>query len=114
MNTYIFHQKKLIENEKLPKGVCSICGENDPRVLKEYHHIFGKSIGKEKILLCHNCHDKITYEQNKFPPKIRKSLSNISKIVFSLKTQGALLELIGKKQTESADMILEEWKKCQK
>jgi nitrate/TMAO reductase-like tetraheme cytochrome c subunit len=51
---------------------CVICSEDDPRVLKEYHHVFGKSNSSEKILLCHNCHDKITHKQNEFPPFARK------------------------------------------
>ena len=77
-------------------GKCVACGEDDSRVLKEWHHVFSKAVGKETILLCHNCHDKITHDQNAFPPSIRKH----NTIAYYLRTQGSLLELIGKKQKE--------------
>jgi len=93
---------------------CAICGEDDSRVLKQYHHVFGKNFGKEKILLCHNCHDKITYEQNKLQPKVRKAKSGIFLIVFVLRSVGALLEVIGRNLIRISDSLLEEWKKCQK
>jgi hypothetical protein len=92
---------------------CAICGEDDTRVLKQYHHVFGKKFDKEKILLCHNCHDKITHEQNKLPPKVRKAKSEIFLIVFVLRSVGALLEVIGKNLIRISDSLLEEWEKCQ-
>jgi hypothetical protein len=93
---------------------CAICGEDDQRVLKEYHHVFGKNFSEEKILLCHNCHDKITYEQNKLPPKVRKAKSGIFLTVFVLRSVGALLEVIGKNLIKISDSLLEEWEKCRK
>jgi hypothetical protein len=89
---------------------CAICGEDDPRVLKQYHHVFGKHFSKEKILLCHNCHDKITHEQNKLPPRVRKAKSGIFLIATVLRSVGALLEVIGKNLIRISDSLLEEWK----
>jgi hypothetical protein len=108
--TFSNFQRGKIQDSKLHKGVCCICGESDSRVLKEHHHIFGRAIGKETILLCRNCHEKITHEQNSTAPKERSKKSNDSKIPYSLKTQGALLELVGKKLKEFSS----ELKKCQK
>jgi hypothetical protein len=95
-------------------GSCAICGEDDPRVLKQYHHVFGKSFSKEKILLCHSCHDKITHEQNKLPTRVRKAKSGIFLIATVLRSAGALLEVIGKNLIRISDSLLEEWEKCQK
>lgn len=75
----------------MTEGICFVCGEDDSRVLKEHHHIFGKELGEETILLCHNCHDKITHDQNKLSPYERKNTK-----AFSLLSIGSLLILIGK------------------
>ena len=75
----------------MTKGLCYVCGEDDPKVLKEYHHIFGRILGEETILLCHNCHDKITHDQNGLAPKERKQPK-----CFFLVSIGSLLILIGK------------------
>ena len=81
----------------LTNAVCGICGEDDPRVLKEWHHVFGRVNGSEIIRLCHNCHDKITKDQNSLPPKVRSKNSNEDdKLRFILVSIGSLLELIGK------------------
>jgi hypothetical protein len=94
---------------------CAICGEDDPRVLKEYHHIFGRANISETILLCHNCHDKITKTQNEFPPFARKkNAPEVPKIAFIIRSIGTLLKLIGEQLIKFSDNLLEEWKKCQK
>jgi len=74
---------------------CSICGEDDPRVI-ETHHIFGRNNSDETIPLCLNCHAKDTDDQNKIPPKARsKNASPQEKLGFRLVTIGSLLELTG-------------------
>jgi len=83
---------------KAIEGRCAICGEDDPRILMEAHHVFGKSNSPETIIICHNCHDKITHDQNMFPPKARsKKAPMVDKIRFEDVSTGSLLELIGKK-----------------
>ena len=78
--------------------VCTLCGEADPRVLKEEHHIFGRGNGPETIIVCHNCHDKITHDQNLFSPKTRSKKANIAdKEAFEDVSVGSLLELTGKR-----------------
>lgn len=90
---------------------CAICGENHPKVLKEYHHVFGKSNSSETVLLCHNCHDKITSEQNKFPVSARKKEApKVLKIAFGIRTVGSLMEVSGKQLIRFSDEILEMYK----
>lgn len=97
------------------KERCCLCPEDDPRVTKEYHHIFGKNNNSETILLCHNCHDKITKTQNKFPPFARKkNAPKLLKIAYAIRSVGALREVEGKQLIKFSDEILEEYKKCQK
>lgn len=99
----------------MAEGSCSLCPENDSRVLKEEHHTFTRNYNaKEIILLCHNCHDKITYEQNKLSPKIRKATKGIPQIVFVLRSIGALLEVAGRNLIRISDSLMEEYDKCQK
>jgi hypothetical protein len=88
---------------------CAICGEDDSRVLKEHHHVFGQSISPVKILLCHNCHDKITSIQNEFPPSARnKNAKRPLKIAYALRTFGSLLEVAGKQLVTFSDEMLED------
>jgi 5-methylcytosine-specific restriction endonuclease McrA len=76
--------------------ICSICGEDDPRVVKERHHIFGRNNGDAVTLLCRNCHDKITSEQNKFPPKVRRKEANPEqKDAYIDASIGGLLKITG-------------------
>lgn len=75
---------------------CIFCGENDPRVMKEEHHYFGAANSPETIWLCHNCHDKITHDQNQMPPKARsRKASYEDKQNFEDVSIGSLLEQIG-------------------
>jgi RecJ-like exonuclease len=75
---------------------CAICGESDPRVLKQQHHVFGRTNGTETIWLCHNCHDKITYDQNQLSPKVRSRNATFDdKKALEDVSIGSLLELLG-------------------
>ena len=63
-----------------------ICGEDDPLVL-EKHHSFGKAYSDDLVLLCKNCHTKITAGQNLVAPKARsKNSSPLERLVFALLT----------------------------
>jgi len=107
-NRYRECTRKMLEESNYPSGVCYICGEDDPRILKEEHHIFGKANSEEKVLLCLNCHSKITQAQNKLPPKVRSNdASERDKIVVAIVSQGSILEVIGKKQKEFGYRLLE-------
>ena len=81
------------------EGCCVLCGESDKLVL-EKHHWIGRSNAKEikfinikeTVLLCLNCHRKITNTVNRLPPKVRKE----NKEAYINSTMGAMLELYGK------------------
>lgn len=82
----------MISNERK----CAICGEDDPRVLIEAHHIFAHGNG-ETIFLCKNDHDRITYDQNRLSPRERrKNAKREDLLAYELISIGSLLETIGK------------------
>jgi hypothetical protein len=84
----------MIKKEEERK--CAICGEEDSRALKEYHHIYGLANSPDTILLCYNCHTKITQDQNLLAPKVRRRRSGKANMKnFEDVSMGSLLELIG-------------------
>jgi 5-methylcytosine-specific restriction endonuclease McrA len=86
---------------------CERCGESDSRVI-ERHHIFGRNSSPEVMLLCKNCHYKITHEQNKIAPKERsKDASPENSEKFTLVSIGGLLQETGKIIEKSGNMLLE-------
>lgn len=86
---------------------CKFCPEDDSRVI-ERHHIFGRNISHEIMLLCKNCHYKITHEQNKITPiKRSKDASPEDLEKFSLISIGVLLQEIGKIIEKSGNMLLD-------
>lgn len=75
---------------------CVLCGVNDNRLL-EKHHTDGKNFSPNTVLLCKNCHYKITYEQNKITPKRRSKNATINDLVnFMLISEGVLFNEMGR------------------
>jgi len=55
--TYHKAQARLAAH-KLKEG-CSVCGYNKCSLALHYHHIHGKAVSDETILVCSNCHYEI-------------------------------------------------------
>ena len=88
--------------------VCELCGESDIRLL-ENHHIFGKNFSPKIMLLCKNCHYKITHEQNKIAPKRRsQKASEKEKLAFTFLSIGVLIEEIGRTIKETGNILFEQ------
>jgi len=95
--TYANKVKDMIQN-KSSSLVCFICGEDNPLILRkaEKHHILGKVNSDETILVCPNCHAKMTAEQNKLSPELRSSKSSRKNhFAYLLLSIGNLLKLSG-------------------
>jgi len=45
---------------------CVVCGESDDRVLQR-HHLAGQAYGEELVLVCANCHHKLSDAQADHP-----------------------------------------------
>ncbi len=48
---------------------CLHCGESDWRCL-ERHHIAGRAYDDETVVMCRNCHRKLSDSQKDHPPKV--------------------------------------------
>ncbi len=48
---------------------CVVCGEDHPACL-EKHHIAGQAFSDEIVVICCNCHRKVTLNQNQHPVRV--------------------------------------------
>jgi hypothetical protein len=48
---------------------CLFCPENDPCCL-ELHHLSGRAFGDESVVVCRNCHGKLSEKQREHPPAL--------------------------------------------
>lgn len=96
----------ISDKSEIPQ-MCFGCGEDDVRILKKFekHHIFAKVNSDENILLCPNCHGKITSRQNSISPNKRNN-----KLAFQLLTQGELFKIVGDNQINIAKKLFENGK----
>jgi hypothetical protein len=46
---------------------CTLCSETDPRCM-EKHHIAGRKYHPDTVLVCRNCHRKLSDDQLDHPP----------------------------------------------
>jgi hypothetical protein len=46
-----------IEKPKAPDPVCQLCGYTGPAI--DHHHIHGKKVSNETVIVCANCHREI-------------------------------------------------------
>ena len=79
-------------------GICEVCGEINPFVLKrivlEDHHESTKaSYPKHTRVLCLNCHAVITYHQNSLPPEWRKAQLSIQERIDFISLSHAAIEM---------------------
>lgn len=106
---YELIQKRRKRADNKDYGICSVCREDDPKIMKhgEDHHVDGKtnSIYTERV--CPNCHLSITEEQNKLPPKIRSGKITKNKIILGMRSHCAILKRIIEKQSEFSEELEE-------
>lgn len=50
-----------------PERRCVLCGESDTRCL-ERHHLAGQRFGNTLVVVCRNCHRKLSDDQEDHPP----------------------------------------------
>ena len=61
---------------------CEECGETDWRCL-EAHHIAGRGFDNATVILCRNCHRKLSDEQKDHPPPVSSPPSQFDRIIHS-------------------------------
>lgn len=79
---------------------CYFCGEKHEGILRklENHHYIGRHFSNDTILLCPNCHAKITYEQNQVAPLFRKGATEKGQLLYALLSSGATAQIMGEQQ----------------
>jgi len=105
MNREIRKQRRL---EKLQSNapVCGTCGEADYRVL-ERHHVAGRKHDPATVVICRNCHRKVTDEQKDHPSCQPGAESPLHAIGLFLLGLADLLELIIEKLSEFGLALIE-------
>lgn len=73
---------------------CVSCGEGDWRCL-EFHHLSGHAYGEEGVVMCRNCHRKVSDSQKDHPAALTDSqpvlLERVAHFLFGL---ADLLEIL--------------------
>ena len=85
---------------------CARCGENDPLAL-ELHHIAGRAFDGSTIILCRNCHRKLSDWQKDHPSPITEIPGAEEKIAHFLFGLADLFELLIDKCREFALELIE-------
>lgn len=84
---------------------CIYCGEDDPLVL-ERHHLAGQTYGEDTVIVCRNCHRKLSDSQKEHPDKIQDPPDKLEAIAHFLMGLADLFELLIRKLREFArDLI---------
>ena len=86
--------------------ICGTCGESDYRVL-ERHHVAGRKHDPDTVVICRNCHRKVSDDQKDHPdgePGYDQMLHAIGLFLIGL---ADLLELILQKLTEFGLALIE-------
>ena len=85
---------------------CRLCGEDDP-FCQELHHLEGEAFGATHIVLCRNCHRKVTDLQKGHPPQIGKPPTTDERIGHFLLGQADLFFLLAMKLEEFGEHLIE-------
>ena len=85
---------------------CGVCGEADDRCL-EAHHVAGRKHDDATVLVCRNCHRKVSDDQRDYPafdPQSDAVLDSVGRFLLGL---ADLLRLIVEKLIEFGDALIE-------
>jgi hypothetical protein len=72
---------------------CLFCPENAPCCL-ELHHLSGITFGDERVVVCRNCHRKLSEKQKEHPPALTTDPNTLERLGRLLLGIGDALELL--------------------
>lgn len=84
---------------------CVHCGENDQTCL-EAHHVAGRAYDPDTMILCRNCHRKLSDMQQDHPRRIGTPPTSNEKIAHFLLGLADMFELLIRKCREFAEWLL--------
>jgi hypothetical protein len=84
--------------------ICACCGETDWRCM-ELHHLEGKDFGDTLIIVCRNCHRKLSDVQKDHPPRFGEPPKSNESFAHLLHGVADALSLIANKLREVATYL---------
>jgi hypothetical protein len=99
-------RRRALERLGTENPRCVICGENDPLAL-ELHHLEGQGFGSSLVIVCRNCHRKLSDRQKDHPNKITEIPDPLEVIAHFLFGLADLFEFLIRKLREFAAELLE-------
>ena len=85
---------------------CGMCGEADDRTL-ERHHVAGRKHDDATVILCRNCHRKVTDDQKDHPKTTSNSEPTLTSIGHFLLGLADMLRIIVDKLYEFGRTLIE-------
>ena len=99
-------RQRAIERLGCCNPVCVVCGENDPLVL-EKHHLEGQTFGNTLVIVCRNCHRKLSDRQKDHPEKIGEPPDKLEATAHYLLGRADLSEQLAKQDRVFAKQLLD-------
>jgi hypothetical protein len=88
------------------KPICPACGETDWRCM-ELHHVAGQKLDAFTVIVCLNCHRKLTDDQKDHPKTDDASDPLLNQIGHFLLGLADMLKLVVEKLTEFGGALIE-------
>jgi hypothetical protein len=98
-------RQKRLERFGTNHPACANCGENDDRCL-ELHHIAGRMHSEDTVILCRNCHRKVSDDQ-KDHPKCGSTSTKAQSIGYQQLGLAGLFALLAISLKESGEYLIE-------
>ena len=99
-------RQRAIERLGTNNPRCVHCGESDPLVL-ELHHVAGQAYESSTVIVCRNCHRKLSDLQKDHPGKIADPPDRLEVIAHSMLGLADFFEFLVAKFREFAAQLLE-------
>ena len=100
-------RRRALERLGTENPKCVFCPETDPLAL-ELHHLEGQAFGNTMVIVCRNCHRKLSDRQKDHPEIIADPPDALESIAHFLLGLADLFELLVKKLREFARSAFEQ------
>lgn len=99
-------RQKAFERLGTDHPICLGCGETDWSLM-ELHHLEGEAFGGTLVIVCRNCHRKLSRAQKAHPGKLGPSPVTLESIGHFLRGLADFLLLLAAKLLEFGDYLIE-------
>jgi len=99
--------QKALDRLGTDNPVCACCIETDPFCM-ELHHLEGERFGKTLVILCRNCHRKLSDAQKDQPQPLGEPPKNLESVGHFLQGLADLFLLLAQKLWEFGEYLIEQ------